>query len=233
MWHGPAQKPASIQSEMQGIVGGKLKLKGVDKKCATDIRTQTITYPCERGRLTCCRTMVMRCVARKKKKKHTKEKEQAAAAAMADGSAMLAAQPTTAPGSGTILTSGTSVMGKGTQFTEEVHAGDTITVTNESTLVDETRRVTMVLGPTAMALSAPFASDVITYSDFTVTSMPRSTEGEPKQAGVRIKDSGSRELVWREVKGFSYKIHREKIKKTSTQDLLDMRCKKKADRMCM
>eukprot|EP01043_Picozoa_sp_COSAG02_P107834 COSAG02_NODE_43855_length_371_cov_0.753676_1_plen_63_part_10 len=47
---------------------------------------------------------------RKKKKKHKKEKEKAAAA-MADGGAMLAAQPTTATGSGTILTSGTSVMG--------------------------------------------------------------------------------------------------------------------------
>lgn len=157
-----------------------------------------------------------------------------AAAAVADGGAMLAAQPTTAPGSGTILTSGTSVMGKGTTFTEEVHVGDTITVTNESTLVEETRRVTMVLGPTAMALSAPFASDVVTYSDFTVTSMPRSSDGEePQQAGKRVKDSGSRELVWREKAGFGYKIHRDKIKKTSTQDLLDMRCKKKADRMCM
>ena len=177
--------------------------------------------------------MAIRCVLRKKKKKHKKEKEKAAAAAIADGSAMLAAQPTTAPGSGTILTSGTSVMGKGTKFTEEVHAGDTITITNESTLVEETRRVTMVLGPTAMALSAPFASDVVTYSDFTVTSMPRSSEAEPEQAGKRVKDSGSRELVWREKAGFGYKIHREKIKKTSTQDLLDMRCKKKADRMCM
>jgi hypothetical protein len=172
-------------------------------------------------------------VCRKKKKKHKKQKEHGGGGAMADGAAMLAAQPTTAPGSGTLLTSGTSVMGKGTKFTEEVHAGDTITVTNESTLVEETRRVTMVLGPTAMALSAPFASDVVTNSDFTVTSMPRSDDGKPQQAGRRVKDSGARELVWREKAGFGYKIHRDKIKKTSTQDLLDMRCKKKADRMCM
>lgn len=213
-------------------MGGKLKLKGIDK----DKKYVTRFVAASSCALVSCAlttidgdALVMR---RKKKKKHKKEKEKGAAA-MADGGAMLAAQPTTATGSGTILTSGTSVMGKGTNFTEEVHAGDTITVTNETTLVEETRRVTMVLGPTAMALSAPFASDVVTYSDFTVTSMPRSSEDKPQQAGKRVKDSGSRELVWRERKGFSYKIHRETIKKTSTQDLLDMRCKKKADRMCM
>ena len=222
---------------MQGIVGGKLKLKGIDKdkKYVTARRCISIRC-CQLVRAGPCALTTIDgdalVMPRKKKKKHKKEKEKGAAA-MADGGAMLAAQPTTATGSGTILTSGTSVMGKGTNFTEEVHAGDTITVTNETTLVEETRRVTMVLGPTAMALSAPFASDVVTYSDFTVTSMPRSSEDKPQQAGKRVKDSGSRELVWREVKGFSYKIHREKIKKTSTQDLLDMRCKKKADRMCM
>ena len=90
----PRTDPAATQSEMQGIVGGKLKLKGVDKKCATDTHTRThhlTSVARERRRLTCCRPMVMRCVPRKKKKKHKKEKEQAAAAAMADGGAMLAA----------------------------------------------------------------------------------------------------------------------------------------------
>jgi hypothetical protein len=43
-------------------------------------------------------------------------------------------------------------MGTGTKFKEEIRVGDTITVLNESTLVEETRRITMVLGPTAMAL---------------------------------------------------------------------------------
>lgn len=170
----------------------------------------------------------------RKKKKHKKEKERAAAAGVQDGNAMLAAQPTTVPGSGSVLTSGTSVMGKGTKFSEEVHAGDTITVTNESTLVEETRRVTMVLGPTSMALSAPFASDVVTHSDFVVTNMPRTADGkEVKGAGKRVKDSGTREFVWREKTGMTYKIHREKISKTDTQSLLDLRCGKKADRMCM
>lgn len=172
----------------------------------------------------------------RKKKKHKKEKERAVAAGEGptlDGNAMLAAQPTTVPGSGEILTSGTSVMGKKTKFSEEVRAGDTITVTNESTLVEETRRVTMVLGPTSMALSAPFAADVVTHSDFVVTNMPRTADGKEVNPGKRVKDSGTREFIWREKTGMTYKIHREKIKKTDTQSLLDLRCGKKADRMCM
>ena len=43
-------------------------------------------------------------------------------------------------------------MGKGTKFKEEVYNGDTITILNESTLVEETRRIVMVLGPTSMSL---------------------------------------------------------------------------------
>jgi len=168
-------------------------------------------------------------VRRKKKKKKKKAERAVEAASGGEPSG----EPTTAPGSGTVLTSGTSVMGKETRFQEEVHVGDTITITNESTLVEETRRVTMVLGPTAMSLSAPFAADVVTHTRFTVTSMPRGPDGEAS-AGVRVKaDSDARELVWREKVGFGYRMRREKIKKTSTQDLLDLRCKKKADRMCM
>ena len=87
-------------------------------------------------------------------------------------------------------------MGKET-LQEEVHVGDTITITNESTLVEEARRVTMVLGPTAMSLSAPFAADVVTHTRFTVTSMPRGPDGQAS-AGVRVKATRTPASVWRE-----------------------------------
>ena len=131
----------------QGIVGGKLRLKGIDSK------------------------------KKKKKRKKNKESDERDTAIRDVTSATSASAgsgqtlPTSAPGSGQILTSGTSVMGKGTNLQEELHVGDTITVLNESTLVravlrlhvrivievhmvqvEETRRIVMVLGPTAAAL---------------------------------------------------------------------------------
>eukprot|EP01048_Picozoa_sp_COSAG05_P002487 COSAG05_NODE_103_length_19033_cov_99.004278_8_plen_98_part_00 len=80
--------------------------------------------------------------------------------------------------------------------------------------------------------SAPFASDLVTHTDFKITNMAGDA-GEEQTAGKKVKTDGARELVWREKTGFSYRYRREKIKKTGALDLLDMRCKKKADRMCM
>ena len=45
--------------------------------------------------------------------------------------------------------------------------------------------------------SAPFASDVVTYTDFTIASMPRGPDGE-QTAGKKVKTDGVRTLTWRE-----------------------------------
>ena len=99
------------------------------------------------------------------------------------------------PGSGTLTTSGKTVTGKRTKFKvvtkdpttgkvtgkDEVHKGDAITVTNESTLEKETRTVDYVKSDVEMELTEPFASDVVTDSDFTVT----GTGDEAKRQKLR------------------------------------------------
>ena len=61
--------------------------------------------------------------------------------------------------------------------------------------------------------SAPFNSDVITYTDYTITRVPRGAD--PEAAGKAIKvSSSSSELVFRTVHGMGYKIHKTKVKKS-------------------
>jgi hypothetical protein len=74
-----------------------------------------------------------------------------------------------------------------------------------------TRDLPWELSAAPAGRSAPFTSDIITNSDFTITRLPRGAA----DAGVKLKVSGrSKELVWREVHGFGYKIHKEKVKKS-------------------
>eukprot|EP01047_Picozoa_sp_COSAG01_P042156 COSAG01_NODE_3665_length_5813_cov_11.013126_1_plen_84_part_00 len=62
--------------------------------------------------------------------------------------------------------------------------------------------------------SAPFATDLVTHTDFSITSIPRSEGASNASAGKKVTTDGARELVWREKTGFSYRYRREKIRKT-------------------
>jgi hypothetical protein len=157
-------------------------------------------------------------------------------------------------GTGTLLTSSTTVHGTGTKFMSELSVGDAVLVTHPTTLVEEVKLVSMVLSDVSVSISSALSTDLITGTGFEILKQPRDEAKEtadkadtervkrerlaPKEAfgtyaggaGVftyRTKKSGSNSSG-------GYKIVTEQIDGDMTRDqLLDMRSKKKSDRMCM
>ena len=151
-------------------------------------------------------------------------------------------------GAGRITTSNTTVMGhEGTKFVSELRAGDAIIVTHPVSLADETRIVKMVLSNVSIGISSAFSTDLISTASFRYVKAPEALVKEPKRAkktGAEEDDRyGAMEGLKAEGGTFSYRVMRhgktgynivtEDIGDRSREDLLDMRSKKKADRLCM
>jgi hypothetical protein len=157
-------------------------------------------------------------------------------------------------GTGTLLTSSTTVQGSGTKFMSEVAVGDAILVVHPTSLVEEVRLVRMVLSDISISLSSPLSTDLITGTGFEILKQPRDVAKEQADAArsERVKRErlapkeafgtyagGAGVFTYRTKKGGSnssggYKIVTEQIDGDMTRDqLLDLRSKKKSDRMCM
>mmetsp|Transcript_35262 Transcript_35262/g.94413 ORF Transcript_35262/g.94413 Transcript_35262/m.94413 type:complete len:203 (-) Transcript_35262:324-932(-) len=154
-------------------------------------------------------------------------------------------------GSGRISTSGTAVQGHdSTKFMDELHHGDAIIITHPTTLMDETRIVTMVLSNVSISISSPFSSDLISTLAFRYVKAPKEKrevvvdEHAKRQKKARDEDAAfgtyggelGTKFVYRERKrqGTGYLIKTEAMTtQRSRGELLDMRAGKKADRMCM
>eukprot|EP00501_MAST-03F_sp_TOSAG23-6_P002446 GSMAST32.ASY1.ANO1.2555.1 assembled CDS len=157
-------------------------------------------------------------------------------------------------GTGRFITSGTSVMGQnGTLFQRELAAGDCIMITHPSSLVEETRVVTMVVSDVSLGISSPFSTDLISATQFHYLKAPprkRQKEEETKklrksknnaetaQFGTYAGNSGQT-FTYRERKGGSnasggYRIVTVSLDNStkSREQLLNMRSKKKSDRHC-
>uniref|UniRef100_A0A7S2D1H5 Uncharacterized protein n=2 Tax=Octactis speculum TaxID=3111310 RepID=A0A7S2D1H5_9STRA len=135
---------------------------------------------------------------------------------------------------------------------DELHNGDAIIVTHPASLIDETRIITMVLSNVSMNMSSAFSSDLISTSDFRFVNQPREevdhtiaesrkrqkrVDGEKDAFGTYAGDLGEK-FVYRERKpgvygGYYICSEDNGEAPKSRGELLNMRSKKKADRMCM
>mmetsp|Transcript_35858 Transcript_35858/g.83100 ORF Transcript_35858/g.83100 Transcript_35858/m.83100 type:complete len:175 (-) Transcript_35858:28-552(-) len=128
--------------------------------------------------------------------------------------------------------------------------GDAIIITHPTTLMDETRIVTMVLSNVSISISSPFSSDLISTLAFRYVKAPKEKrevvvdEHAKRQKKARDEDAAfgtyggelGTKFVYRERKrqGTGYLIKTEAMAtQRSRGELLDMRAGKKADRMCM
>jgi hypothetical protein len=87
-------------------------------------------------------------------------------------------------GTGRLTSSGTTILGHGTSFMNELSHGDAIIVTHPSTYADETKIVRMVLSNISISVSSAFSTDLISTAPFRFIKAPKdpssssSAEGE-------------------------------------------------------
>jgi len=216
---------------------------------------------------------------KKKKSKHSKTdhaiQKSAAAEQLAPSSASVgqystSSQPTSRiqkdpvsegpviqTGKGSIMSSGTVLMGQDTKFKSTLNAGDAILVhiptqnkDGTETLQEEMRVITMALSDTSASISSAFSVDLKTPTSFQFIAKPRNQQKERMERDKKAKMSkeemersafgtyrssgkDGKEFVYRErtVNG-GYRIRREIVEEdTSRGDLLSMRTQKKV-RVC-
>lgn len=148
------------------------------------------------------------------------------------------------PGTGRLITSGTTVHGKDTKFQTQIKSGDFVIVMNPTTLAKEEREVVVVLSDKSAALKAPFSSDLISFTQFEIKKKPEFKEPEESllegQFEERLEGLSKKikkpeaTLEYREKTGmWGYKTVKQKFDKEMTkEELLDMRAKKSRDKFC-
>ncbi|CAM9380009.1 unnamed protein product [Heterosigma akashiwo] len=148
-------------------------------------------------------------------------------------------------GAGRLTSSGIVVTGYETEFMNQLTAGDAIMVTHPTTFKEETRIVKMVLSNVSISISSPFSSDLVTTCPFHFIKAPKIEVPEEQKEQERKRKNDEEEkgafgtyaprnkVVYRVRNQFSYKIITEDADKSmSREELLDIRSKKKSDRMC-
>eukprot|EP00937_MAST-01D_sp_MAST-1D-sp2_P006639 g6639.t1 len=189
---------------------------------------------------------------KKKEKKSKKRKRER------DGGSSEALQPPAEEelkivlGTGRFLSSGTTVQGRDTRFQAELAVGDALLVRHPTTLQEETRIVTMVLSQISISISSPFSTDLISAVPFHFVKAPpklaadsidaeqakrqKRSEAEKQAFGTYAGGGAVGETItYRRRKASAYGGY-EIVTVQNTQgslsreELLDMRCKHKADR---
>ena len=156
-------------------------------------------------------------------------------------------------GTGRITSSGCTIYGHATQFSNELSVGDAIIVTHPSSLADETKIVTLVLSNVSMSVSSTFSTDLISTSSFRYVKAPKAAEREETEEDKKLKKrmvareseeaafgiyagNGGETFTYRTKNAGAagtYTIVTEKnSKKKTREEMLEMRSKKKADRFC-
>jgi len=196
---------------------------------------------------------------KRKREGRDRDDERDGGADGADGASASASSAAAAPedeltvvgGLGRITSSGTTVSGHGTKFQAQLRSGDALIISHPTTFAEETRIVKMVLSDLSVAISSPFSTDLITTTPYSFVSAPRAAadtaavkrasaakaNAEEKVAfGTYAGDGGTKFTYRQRRKGAfgGYDIVTEDTgREMSREELLDMRSKKKADRMCM
>jgi len=102
---------------------------------------------------------------------------------------------------GRITSSGQTIYGHATKFSDELVVGDAIIVTHPTSLVEETKIVKMVLSNVSISVSSNFSTDLISTTSFKYVKAPVSkrqkeeTE-EEKRAKSRIVAKESEEAAF-------------------------------------
>jgi hypothetical protein len=154
-------------------------------------------------------------------------------------------------GMGRITSSGTTIYGHFTAFTDQLSVGDAIIVQHPQTLVEETKAVRMVLSNTSMSVSSGFSSDLVSTTAFKFAKAPKAAKADVDEEAARKREKAyhaEKEAVGTYASDggtmFTYRVKKEGAaggyrivtERTSGEvtrgDLLDMRSKKKADRHC-
>ena len=147
-------------------------------------------------------------------------------------------------GSGRILTSGKSVHGKDTYFMKELKLGDEIIVTNPTSLLKETRKLTAILSDKSAGINEPFTVDLVSYSQYEFRkqnelkekdlSLDEKYQIKLNDMSKKIKKEDKSILEFREKKGmWGYKKISEELSGQLTKEqLLDIRSKKNRDKFC-
>lgn len=147
------------------------------------------------------------------------------------------------PGTGRIITSGTTVHGQETKFKTELANGDKIIITKPDTLEKEEREIMVVFSDKSALLSSAFSSNLITGCPFEIKKKPEVKEEETleekfneklNKMSKKIKKEENSVFEYREKVGmWGYKTIREKQDRELTrEELLDMRAKKNRDKFC-
>ena len=193
---------------------------------------------------------------KKKQKKNKKDKKAKRAAGSDDDSdegGSGVAAPILMVGTGRLLSSETTISGvDGTKFMEELSVGDAVIVQDPNTFKHETRIVKMVLSNVSISISSSFPSNFISGQSFTYMKAPKQTakkdekessrkrkhEAEEKSAFGTYAGGGTvgETVTYRVKKAGAYGGY-EIVTETATEgksreELLDMRCSKKGDRIC-
>ena len=96
-------------------------------------------------------------------------------------------------GTGRITSSGTTIYGHQTKFSDEIRVGDAIIITHPTSLMEETKIVKMVLSNVSISISSGFSTDLVSTTQFRYVKAPRRKDGsqadESKKAKVIPKDS--------------------------------------------
>ncbi len=162
--------------------------------------------------------------------------------------------PVIRQGKGKLTSSGTVLMGHGTNFNSNLTAGDAIVVQipSDDGAREEMRVVTMRLSDTSASISSSFSCDLKHPTDFQYISKPknRQREKDENEKNMRVTkeeiersafgtyrsgDGNTQELVYRErTEHGSYMIRRETIdgRNCTRSNLLEMRTQKKSDKYC-
>mmetsp|Transcript_32210 Transcript_32210/g.102660 ORF Transcript_32210/g.102660 Transcript_32210/m.102660 type:complete len:208 (-) Transcript_32210:721-1344(-) len=186
-------------------------------------------------------------VATKKAKKSKKRKSSPVAAAGEEE------EVTVHRGTGRLSSSGTTVRGYETTFLRELRPGDAVIVSHPTSLVDETKLVTMVLSDVSIAVSSAFSTDLVSTCAFRFVQAPREQETDERkqQRLTALADDredtalgdyagrGGSTLVYQERKkgqiggGNGWiTVKRTLGERKSRTELLEMRSKFKSDRHC-
>ena len=194
---------------------------------------------------------------KKHKKKHKRKRGEdgGGGGGGAGGAGAGGAIPERREGAGRVLTSGTVVTGvDGARFMSELKRGDALLVRHPTSMVTETRFVTMVLSDASLGINEPFTTDLITASPFHFVSKVRSREAlAAEQAAAADKArrkkhddardgrfgkdyASSTHLTYRQKVGGSYKVVSRRVggggRQLGREELLDMRSKHKHDKYC-
>ena len=82
-------------------------------------------------------------------------------------------------GTGRMTSSGTTILGHGTLFMNELTHGDAIIVTHPTTFADETKIIRMVLSNISISVSSAFSTDLISTASFRYIKAPKDPNAPP------------------------------------------------------